>query len=824
MKDQVIICVDDESIVLKSLTRELHKALGDTYTIEVAESGPEALELLRHLLNEQTDIPVVIADYIMPTMKGTDLLRQIHKLSPTTRTILLSGYATVEGIAYAVNHAGLYRFVAKSWEHEGLVTTITEALQSYEQESTLAEQHKALQARAIELENKNQQLKQLKVAIDMMLLGVTIADLDGTIIYTNQAEAEMHGCTVSDLLGNDVRDLAPPELRHPRTLEEIKTWNGLSRESINLRKDGSRFSVWLKSEVVADTKGEPVAIVTSCEDITERKRVEGELHTHRTRLEELVRERTAELQREIEERKRTERVLTERSMELDTIFNSAPIIMLLVDKQVRVERTNCAGATFAGTDTGGRFGMLCGDLLRCINAMGEAGCGEEKACADCSIRNAIMQTFSTADPLMKLEGTFSSVANGEQRTYHLLISTAYLHFHDTDKVLVSIDDITEHKQAEEERRHLERQLRHAQKLEAVGTMAGGVAHDFNNILGTMMGYTEALLKEFSEESEEHTYLARVYRAGERAAELVRQILIFSRSQEHRLIPTRIAPIIEETLSMLRATLPATIDIHRAIQPDCRPILADATQIRQVIVNLCVNAAYAMRERGGMLTVNLKEEDSCSDISLKLTIRDTGRGIPPGVQEHIFEPFFTTKAPNEGSGLGLSVVHGVVTGHQGTITVESVPEQGTTFEIVFPVTDEPVSYHEQSKKMKIGITGEGHILLVDDDSDLTDLYEMALTQLGYQVTTCHNGEEALEAFQANPDGFDLVFTDQAMPGMTGIQLCQELSKIRADLPIVLTTGYSDVVSEQKIRELGIRSFLMKPVRLTNFLYTIQEILQ
>ncbi len=394
-------------------------------------------------------------------------------------------------------------------------------------------------------------------------------------------------------------------------------------------------------------------------------------------------------------------------------------------------------------------------------------------------------------------------------------------------------DITRRKQAEEERRQLDAHLRQSQRLESLGILAGGIAHDFNNILGTMLGYTEILLGNHAENSKEKNCLQEIYQAGERAAGLVQQILTFSRAQEQQLIPTDIVPVIEEALSMIRATTPANVEIRQHFQSDCRPILADATQIHQMIVNLGVNARHAMREKGGILELNLKEvtydlhqgnrQNLAPGTYLKLTVSDTGCGMPADVQEHIFEPFFSTKDIGEGTGLGLSVVHGVIKSHQGLLTVESEPGQGATFRIILPIIESPVLYKEPGENFHISAR-KAHILIVEDESALAKMHELALTKLGYEVTIQTSSLEALELFRASPKQFDFVFTDQGMPVMTGSQLSQELLKMRPDIPIVLTTGYSDTMSEETAESLGIREFLFKPVKIGILAHVIQEILE
>lgn len=717
MKNQVIICVDDESSMLRSLSREILGALGEEYYVEIAESGQEALDTIRDCLQQGDEIPIVVADYIMPRMKGTDLLKEVHALSPATRTILLSGYATVEGIAYAVNNAGLYRFIAKPWQHEGLVRTLQEALHSYEQDKALADQHAALESRAAELEQKNralqreieererieQHLKQLKTAVDMMPIGITIADLNGNILYTNQAEAAMHGARVADLLGTDVRELAPDELRQPRTVEDIRSWQGLNRESLNVRNDGSQFPVWLRSEVVTDTHGEPAAIVTSCEDITERKQIERQLASYHQHLEKVVEQRTTALKEEIEEHQHTETALRES------------------EKRYRLVTENIFDIIWVIDLTHGQFRYLSPSVERlCGYTVDEMRVRtiDEMVDAEClaRLRQALperLREFKRGILRAYVDELYHHCKHDDGVWTETV--TRFMRDEGTNRLeLYGVSrDITERKRAEAERRQLEMQLRQSQKLEAVGILAGGIAHDFNNILGTMLGYTELLRMRAATTSKEYRYLSEIDRAGKRASDLVRQILTFSRHEAGQRTSLLLPPLLKETLHMIRVLLPATISIHQHIAPDCAPILANATQLHQVIVNLCTNAMYAMQEHGGILEIGLEElwfpRDSMppnviihtlpSALApapapgsappghagyLHLIVRDTGCGISPEVQEHIFDPFFTTRDAGEGSGLGLSVVHGIVKDHEGRISVDSKSRVGTAIHLLFPI--------------------------------------------------------------------------------------------------------------------------------------------
>ncbi len=370
-------------------------------------------------------------------------------------------------------------------------------------------------------------------------------------------------------------------------------------------------------------------------------------------------------------------------------------------------------------------------------------------------------------------------------------------------------------------RSLENQLAQAQKMEAIGTLAGGIAHDFNNILAPIFGFTEIALHEIPVDSPVHHYLEQVLASGQRAKELVKQILAFSRKSKQALMPVKASSLIKETLKLLRSTLPSTIEIRQDIHPNaCQAtIITDPTQLHQVLMNLCTNAAHAMRGQGGVLAIGLTSldidadsPDECRDIRhgpyLRLSVSDTGHGMDEAVLQRIYDPYFTTKGPDEGTGLGLAVVYGIVQRMGGTITVSSKPGKGTTFEVFFPRSEaRAVSAVDLASPLP---EGKGRILVVDDEKILLEMLESMLTQLGYQVATSGNGADAFEEFKACPEKYDLIITDQTMPKMQGTELAREVLKIRADIPIILSTGFSDTVDEKEARRLGIGGFLMKPL--------------
>jgi two-component system, cell cycle sensor histidine kinase and response regulator CckA len=384
------------------------------------------------------------------------------------------------------------------------------------------------------------------------------------------------------------------------------------------------------------------------------------------------------------------------------------------------------------------------------------------------------------------------------------------------QVFVTLSDITRRKEAEEERARLLGHLQQVQRLEAIGTLAGGIAHDFNNILGAILGYAEMAREGAPENSRVAADLAEVITACLRAKELVKQILAFSRQSGAERICLRPAEGVGEAVKLLRPSLPATIDIVQKIDANAGPIFADPTQLHQVLVNLCTNAFHAMEERGGTLTITLRnvgqdelpEEVQKSGAYACLTVGDSGPGMTPEVMARMFEPYFTTKEVGKGTGMGLAIVHGIVTGYDGFVRCRSTPGEGATIEVYLPVIAGDLPAVEEAQQPVP--TGRERILLVDDERILAEMSEIMLRRLGYRVTSVASGPEAIAAFLKEPKAYDLVLTDQTMPGMTGLDLARRLLELRPGLPIILCTGYSTQVSSESATAAGIRAFAMKPL--------------
>ncbi len=392
--------------------------------------------------------------------------------------------------------------------------------------------------------------------------------------------------------------------------------------------------------------------------------------------------------------------------------------------------------------------------------------------------------------------------------------------------------ILELKQGNIERKKIETHLRQTQKIEALGSLAGGIAHDFNNILTPIIGFTEMTMDEIKKGTSSWENLQEVQDASYRAKELVGRILAFSRKGEQHLQSADLVSVLKEVIQLLRASIPSTIEISQQIDEQELYILADSTQIHQVVMNLANNACHAMRDQRGVLTISLntvsfsKKQYLVNDMLpagsyCRLSVSDTGEGMTEDLMSRIFEPYFTTKKAGEGSGLGLSVVHGIVESHGGYIDIRSSPGSGTTFTIFFPLLEDWEAYAKPEKIKNTIAAGRGSILLVDDDPHIVQLIKKELEGLGCTVLSFTDSPSALRVFMEDPFAYDLLITDQTMPGITGMELALQVLAVRSDLPIILCTGYSKHVSAQKAEEIGIREYVLKPFVLADFGQLVQK---
>lgn len=607
--------------------------------------------------------------------------------------------------------------------------------------------------------------KKYRMFFDSAPIGLGISRIDGTITDFNEKMMEITGYSKTELFKIKIIDLFnnPEDCR--ALFKKLEQGPAITDYEVKLKKyDGTAFDAQLNISPISIHNSKEY--LTSLTDITEYNTVKKALC-------------------ESEERSR---YLADSSIEA-----------IIIDKGgICLEANRAAAEMFGFSSPDEMTGIFELDLI--------ASESYER------VRKHILE---------KSEDSYEALARHKNgNNFPVEIRAKLIPYMGFTARVTSIRDITGQKGSEAEKEKMEAQLRQSQKMEAIGTLAGGIAHDFNNILSGIFGYTEIALNRTNRSDPVRKYLEQILQAAKRASELVKHILTLSREQDQEQKPTSITPIIQETAMLLRATLPTTISINTNITSNSDLVMADPSQIHQVIMNLCTNAAHAMREKGGNLTINLEnveinaqsaaiDPDLHEGRYLKVSVTDTGEGIPGKIINRIFDPFFTTKQKGEGTGLGLSMVHGIVKNHKGAITVTSKPGEGSEFDIFLPQTLELLQTAESEETLSLP-GGNERILLVDDEAVLVELIKEMLENLGYKITARTSSLEALEAFKFNPDGFDLVITDQTMPNMTGINLIKEIRKIRENMPVILCTGFSGQINPENARLIGIREFLYKPI--------------
>ena len=752
-----------------------------------------------------------------------------------------------------------------------------------------------------------------KHASDIILL----ANEEWNILEANVQALHVYGYTLEEMLSLNMRDLlvqeSPADIE--RLFQEAEKPDGHIAEGLQRRGNGLTFVAEssLRSVTIRGEKFRQIII----RDITDRKRIE--------------------------------QALREREESLTAIFENIPVLILLMDSERKIHRINSVAAQFANATANEIIGHRAGEALRCLHANDvPEGCGFGSYCDHCTIRLTILDTLTTGASHHQVESSLPVRVDGHEKMLSFLVSSTPMHLLKKSMALVSILDITERQQAEEERirlvtaieqateaillidvsgiiryvnpafdrisgaahsemlgenwkilfhceqkgslqkemeariqkgevwkgtltrsrrdgmryeaemtvtpvcdmkgqvtdyvmilrditreMDLESQLFQSQKLEALGTLAGGIAHDFNNILQAVLGYADLAEAQVVDNSRASACIKEVINAGRRASELVSQILTFSRHSKRSLAPVRIQTVLKEAIKLLRGVLPSTIEIRQKIDENCDPVMADLMQVHQVLMNLCTNANHAMHATGVLEivldSVDLDKAASERYVKLdpgryvRLTVRDTGSGIEEAVLPKIFDPFFTTKKDREGTGLGLAIVHNIIESHHGVITVQSTVGQGSTFTILLPALLPALEVTPAFVTLSTPPLGAERILFIDDEVSITRSGKRALEMLGYQVTACNNGMDALITFQENPYAFDLVVTDQTMPQLPGIELAKALLHIRPSLSIILCTGYSENVDEEGAKAAGIRDFIMKPVTSHELARHIRQVL-
>lgn len=607
---------------------------------------------------------------------------------------------------------------------------------------------------------------------------IAILDSQGIIRYKSTNIEKLFGWAPNELIGKDGLTTA-----HPDDIERIKTefreLIGKNRSSKNVEyrylcKDGSYKWIDLKAVNLTSVPAINGILLNYC-DVTERKIAEKNLVAERDKLE--------------------------------IVTQSVGVGLAVISKEYKT--------IWANKIIYNIFGDVNGKLCHVIYNQ------NKDVCENCGVK----EVFTKGKEFVSTEQKGKD-ANGNTIWSQIIATPIRDEDGNITSALEVVLPITE-------RKLLEDQLRQSQKMESIGTLTGGVAHDFNNILGIIIGNTELALEDLPEWNPVYKNLEEIKTAAVRASGIVKNLLSFSRKTDYKLVPVEIIQSIKEALSLIKATIPSTIEIQVNLPHSEQAILADPVQMNQVIMNLCINASQAMEATGGTLSVAAKyikidNETALTNPDLKvggsylkLSIVDSGPGIDPKIVDKIFDPYFTTKAIGKGSGLGLSIVHGIVTNHNGAITVKSEPGGGAAFTILLPLADEIKKI--DTEKTDSSPSGSETILFVDDEESIVKMTKQMLIRMGYQVHAETNPIEALSLFEVNPAQFDLVITDMTMPQMTGVQLSEKLFAIRKDIPVIICTGHSLQIDEEKANRLGINAFIMKPIIKTELAKTIHRVL-
>ncbi len=645
-----------------------------------------------------------------------------------------------------------------------------------------------------------------------------VIDKNHKILYWNRALEELSGLRAEDMVGtsqqwrafyNEKRpcmadvladaDITAMNLLYPGKYGKSNLLDEAYEGMDFFPEMGGGSGKWISftAAAIKSSRGNTIGIIETLEDITERREAEVALISEHERLA--------------------------------SILDGIPIPTFVIDRNCRVVLWNRHNEIYTGVAKKEVIGKPLD-----LNFLFPQKSSPALAELILEMRDEELMAKFGRRGLSKSEiqpHAFESIGliwlKGEERTLNIQAARIFDFKGELVGAIQTGQDITE-------RMQLELQLRQAQKMQAIGTLAGGIAHDFNNILSAIMGYTDMALTDHRMDDRLRRYLEQVFKAGERARDLVKQILTFSRQGDDKPQPLSISPIIREVLKLLRASLPSTIRIRQDIQPNPDMVLANPTHIHQILMNLCSNAAHAMRDGKGVLKVSLApveinpkdvlliNHDLTPGMYLKLSVSDTGVGIAPGIINRIFDPFFTTKKPGEGTGMGLSVVHGIVVSYGGTITVQSKVGEGAEFSVYLPLLRETGSERETKEETPIS-GGKEQILFVDDEEAIVKLWKEMLTRIGYDVVGIAGSLDALELFRSCADRFDLVITDMTMPNMTGVELAQEIMRVRPDMPVILCTGFSETITPEIAKAIGIKEFLMKPIILHQIAAAIRRAL-
>ncbi|MBF0202167.1 MAG: response regulator [Desulfamplus sp.] len=718
-------------------------------------------------LQQDHTIEVVVLDVKMPGMDGIETLKAIKNSYPLVEVVMLTGHATVESAIIEV---------MKVLEPRGL---------SYKKKSHFSRD--STLSKADSMNNEKYGVIFRNIAVGIAIFKYDMDKDDFIITELNDAARRIYNIDsehkAKDWLPGFIDKLSLPV----REVHET----GKPRIITIKECDGDRLTLWIEHSLFKIPTGEVASVFN---DGTEQKLVEENL-------------------------KKSEQ-------KLRAITHASPLgICLSRDRKIEWVNDTLCKLTGYGRDD------IMGKDFRIFY--------ENDAEYD-RVGNILYSSF----PETELVTVITRWIKQDKSVLDCSIRRSFLEpDHPSAGVVIGVADISSRLKFEKDKARLEELVMHAQKMEAMGILAGGIAHDFNNILFPIMGYAELMMMD-TRDDKTLEYLRCIISAVHRSRELIEQILSFSRTKSDAAGPMSLQPLLKETVKLLKASLPSTIKIVQNIHGNCKAVMAEAVHMHQVIMNLCTNAYHAIEEKGGsgilkitLENVELSSEDIRNIYSLEpgafvmLEVSDTGVGIPPEITKRIFEPYFTTKHPEKGSGIGLSVVHGIVKRYGGEILVESDPDKGTTFRIYFPAAFSDTSGEKTGVDLEMScntspeillMRGRGRILLIDDEREIVLLINKILTRNGYRVTSCMESPRALTLFQENPYNFDLVLTDLTMPDMNGKELSEKIRSLRQDIPIIMCTGFGDNNLTNGLEARGIVTcILKKPVVIKTLLHIIQE---
>lgn len=822
MASKKILIIDDEVAIRDSFGAYLEDC---GYEIVTAENGLIGLSAFKA---QRPDL--VIVDLRMPEVDGIQVLEEINANSPLTPLIVASGTGVISDAVEAL-HCGAWDYLLKPVED---LSVLAHAVAAALDKGQLRKENKAyrehlerlIDQRTAELANANRKMSQINKRLR------NIVDTTRSLSFCSEVQA--FGSQLLEAFGqhmlatggslylkekNGLRLVCALDAGHaPDFIPFPLPENSLFKRAISVSQPMLVHAVDANEMVqtsgwkgytdgsallfpLSDESGEIAGIMAlhskTSSPFVEQDREIGTILASYS-CEALRAVRAAEALKESEAR-------------LRKILDTIPTGILIADAENHeIVYMNPTASDMIGVDPHQMIGKKCHRVL----------CPGQEGICPMDEMDGIDQSERV---LLKADGSNVPVLKTVSRSV----------LAGRECFIESFIDLTNQIRAEKDQERLKAQLRHAQKMEALGTLAGGIAHDFNNILSAVLGYSELGLQDLNDSNHPlYAKLKAINHAGLRAKDLVEQILTFSRMQEQLQAPVMVAPIVKEVLKLMQSSLPAAIQIQSNILAD-RPVMGDPTQIHQIIMNLCTNAYHAMQDTGGILSVRLEPVSIASsgdsgglDLPLgnylRLVVTDTGTGISPLIMDRIFDPYFTTKGKGKGTGLGLAVVHGIVKQCGGEITAESRLGRGATFTVFLPVT---------SKEMKDeGMTpaslprGKERVLLVDDEKDLVEIGRAMLQRLGYQVTAIAGSLQALGAFKQDPFGFDIIVSDYNMPGLTGDQLALQIRSIREDIPIIVCSGFANIFDQQHAQAIGVSKILMKPLTMESVAHSLREALE